>query len=131
MLIAIAITLHPTDGTILIARRRSDVHLSDLWEFPGGKCRADETPADCAVRETWEETGLNVMVLEAWPPITYAYPERTVTLHPFLCRAETADAQPLASREIVWARPDDLPRYPFPEANGPLLKRLACLPTPP
>ena len=124
MTIALALILHPTDGTVLIAWREADVHQGDKWEFPGGKCEPGETPEDCAVRETREETGLDVAVLEAWPPITHDYPERVVTLHPFLCRAASAEARPLGSRRVEWAAPNDLARYEFPEANGPLLERL-------
>ena len=32
----------------------------DLWATPGGAIDPDETPADAAVREMWEETGLLV-----------------------------------------------------------------------
>jgi 8-oxo-dGTP pyrophosphatase MutT (NUDIX family) len=32
----------------------------DMWGLPGGALDPGETPADCVVRETWEETGLYV-----------------------------------------------------------------------
>jgi len=122
--IALAVIRHPRTDAVLIARRKDDAHLGGLWEFPGGKCLAGEAPADCAVRETLEETGLAVFILEAWPIIPYAYPERLVTLHPFLCRARAAEALPLASREVRWALPSALGEYAFPPANAPLLARL-------
>ena len=81
----------------------------------------------CVIRETAEETGLAVTVLEAWPPLTYTYPERTVTLHPFLCRAQSGDPRPLGSNAIGWVLPTDLGEYQFPEANTPLLARLSTL----
>ncbi len=124
MTIALAIILHPTDGTVLIARRKADAHLPDVWEFPGGKRLPGEDPAVCAVREAREETGLDVTILEAWPVITHNYPDRDVVLHPFLCLAASGEARPLDSRAVVWAAPSDLGQYPFPEANGPLLERL-------
>lgn len=130
MTIALAIILHPTDGTVLIARRKADAHLPDVWEFPGGKCRPGESPADCAVREAREETGLAVTVLEAWPSVSHAYPDRAVMLYPFLCQASSGEARPLESRAVAWAAPSELGRYPFPAANGPLLERLGAQPLP-
>jgi len=122
--IALALVCHPLTDAVLIARRPDNAHQGGLWEFPGGKCLPGETPERCAVRETWEETGLAVFVLETWPVIAHAYPDRAVTLHPLLCRARTADALPLASVEICWVAPSALDSYAFPPANAPLIARL-------
>lgn len=122
--IGLAIIRHPRTEAILIARRKDGAHMGGLWEFPGGKCLPGEAPAACAVRETLEETSLAVTVLEAWPVISHAYPDRTVRLHPFLCRAQTEDAVPLAGREVRWVLPSALYAYAFPPANAPLLARL-------
>ncbi len=124
MHIALALILHPTGGTLLIAQRKDGVHKAGFWEFPGGKCQDGEMPAECAVRETREETGLEVTILEAWPAITHEYPERIVVLHPFLCRAHSGDAQPRESKQVSWVRPEQLDDYLFPEANAPILERL-------
>jgi 8-oxo-dGTP pyrophosphatase MutT (NUDIX family) len=35
----------------------------DVWTTPGGMIEPGETPADAAVRETWEETGLVVALM--------------------------------------------------------------------
>ena len=128
MLIALALILHPYNGTLLIAQRKENAHQGNLWEFPGGKCFSGETSVDCAVRETREETGLEVSVLEAWPEITHAYPDRTVTLHPFLCQALSADARPRESKRVLWVTPAKLSDYPFPAANAALLARLQSNP---
>ncbi len=122
--IALAIIRHPVEATYLIALRKSEAHLGEFWEFPGGKCRAGESLAACAVREAREEIGLTVTVEEAWAPIPVEYPERRVTLYPFLCHAERGDARPLDNRQIAWVAPGDLASYPFPPANAPLLERL-------
>jgi 8-oxo-dGTP pyrophosphatase MutT (NUDIX family) len=37
--------------------------VRDMWGPPGGALDPGETPADCVVRETWEETGLYVRPL--------------------------------------------------------------------
>lgn len=43
-------------GRILLGRRAG----TDIWLMPGGAVEPEETPANAAVREVWEETGLQV-----------------------------------------------------------------------
>lgn len=45
------------DGLILGVSRRYD---STKFGLPGGKVEVGETPAEAAIRETWEETGIRV-----------------------------------------------------------------------
>ena len=55
--IASAITVH--EGRVLLVRRRvKEGSLS--WQFPGGEIEEGEAANDAAVRETREETGLEV-----------------------------------------------------------------------
>jgi len=124
MEIALAIIRHPTEDLILIAQRRSDAHLANLWEFPGGKCQSGESLWECAARETLEEVDLSVTLLEEWPAVRYAYPERTVTLHPFLCQAKSSKARSLGNKQVAWVAPKELGNYPFPEANVPIITQL-------
>jgi 8-oxo-dGTP diphosphatase len=47
------------EGAVLLVRRRvAEGALS--WQFPAGKIEDGESPAAAAVRETFEETGLQV-----------------------------------------------------------------------
>ena len=122
--IAIAIIVHPTDDAVLIALRKSDVHLPDVWEFPGGKCEPDESPRDAVVRECLEEVGLTVNPVQEWDVITYEYPEKTVRLHPFVCTTDSVDAQPVESQRVEWVERGCLIDYEFPDANFPIIHRL-------
>jgi 8-oxo-dGTP diphosphatase len=45
------------DGKVLMMRRRKEPNFGQ-WTAPGGKVELDESPAECAVRELREETGL-------------------------------------------------------------------------
>ncbi len=45
------------DGKVLMMHRRKQPNLGQ-WTAPGGKVEIDESPAECAVRELYEETGL-------------------------------------------------------------------------
>lgn len=51
---SVTIINYDDTGRILLAKHAD----TDLWVAPGGAIELGETPADAAVREMWEETGL-------------------------------------------------------------------------
>jgi mutator protein MutT len=120
--VAIVILLRGSE--VLIARRPPWGHLAGYWEFPGGKCRAGESPEACARREAREELGVEVEISEGWTMLSYDYPERRIGLHPFVGRVLSGEPMALGCSEVRWVKRGDLFAYPFPEANAPLLKRL-------
>jgi mutator protein MutT len=123
-IVDIAIGLVWKEGRLLIARRPPGVHLAGLWEFPGGKIEAGETPAACVQRELREEVGIEAEVTGTRAVIVFAYPERTVRLHPLDCRWLSGDPRPAGSEEPRWVAPAGLSAYEFPAANAPLLAEL-------
>lgn len=47
------------DGKVLIGKRKSKLGEGD-WSFPGGHLEVGELFVDCALRETKEETGIEI-----------------------------------------------------------------------
>ncbi len=62
------------NGKILIAQRRKDKSLGGLWEFPGGKIEAGETPEQTLAREIQEEFGIRITVGKYLMEHTFEYP---------------------------------------------------------
>jgi 8-oxo-dGTP pyrophosphatase MutT (NUDIX family) len=60
-------------GRVLLARHSE----GNVWVTPGGAIEPLETPADAAVREVWEETGLHVELTRLFG--AYGGPEFVVT----------------------------------------------------
>ena len=111
---------------LLIARRPEEGLLGGLWEFPGGKVEAGETPADAARREVWEELGVRVEVLDEVATIQHAYSHFRITLHLFHARWVAGDStvgeDPAGSPR--WVLPAELGRFAFPAANHDVVQRL-------
>mgnify|MGYP001813517661 FL=1 len=111
---------------LLIARRPEEGLLGGLWEFPGGKVEAGETPADAARREVWEEHRVRVEVLGEAATIQHAYSHFRITLHLFHARCvggeSTISENPAGSPR--WVLPSELGRFAFPAANHDVVQRL-------
>jgi 8-oxo-dGTP diphosphatase len=108
-----------SDGLILCAQRGSSGALAGMWEFPGGKIEADETPRRALEREIVEELDCVVEVGEEVTTTSHEYEFGVVRLTTFYCvlvegtptLSEHAAVRWLASSDLLsleWA-PADVP----------------------
>jgi 8-oxo-dGTP diphosphatase len=111
------------DGSFLVTRRPSDVHLGGLWEFPGGKCTTGESLEDCLIREIREELACGVEVRDEIYSTSHAYPERVVELHFFACVLASEPTAALG-QEIRWVSRGELRSLDFPPADAALIALL-------
>jgi mutator protein MutT len=118
-MIRVAVALIRREGRWFLQRRdpRNPV-LPGLWEFPGGKIQAGETAETALLRELREELNWEPRLVEELEPITYAYPEGLIELHPFRCEGPGAMATELG---WGWFESGEIGRLPIPEANRGLL----------
>ena len=59
LVLVAAVALVDVDGRVLIAQRPEGKSMAGLWEFPGGKVHAGETPEAALVREHRERASAN------------------------------------------------------------------------
>ena len=104
------------DGAYLILKRNEEPFAGE-WDLPGGFIEMGESPADAAVREVAEETGLRVTPGEILGAFTSAYGDtgrHTVDIA-YLCRLDGGEFEldRDEKRDAAWFRLDDMPRLAF------------------
>jgi 8-oxo-dGTP diphosphatase len=122
--ITVAAAIIRRHGKILITRRRSDVHLAGLWEFPGGKVEPGESLEAALQREIREELGIDIHVLNEFFSTEFRYPEKSVRLHFFDCEIKHGEPQALEAAELRWVQRGELVGLSFPDADRELISRL-------
>ena len=88
-------------------------------------CSPDESPGAATLRECREELGIGIVLGPLRRVVAHRYPHGLVELHYFDCVTEDPTAEPDPAAGFVWVPAADLPTYPFPEANEPVLGELA------
>jgi 8-oxo-dGTP diphosphatase len=124
-----ACALVDADGRVLIAERPAGKSMAGLWEFPGGKIEAGETPEQSLIRELEEELG--IVVKEAClAPLTFAshgYADFHLLMPLYVCRRWDGMVTAREGQQLAWVRPNRLRDYPMPPADIPLIPHLTAL----
>ncbi|MDA0705014.1 MAG: bifunctional GNAT family N-acetyltransferase/(deoxy)nucleoside triphosphate pyrophosphohydrolase, partial [Proteobacteria bacterium] len=121
-----AVALIDIDGRVLIAKRPEGKPMAGLWEFPGGKVAAGETPEAALIRELKEELDLDVAA-SCLAPLTFAshaYEDFHLLMPLYACRVWDGQARAMEGQVLKWVRIGDLADYPMPPADKPLIAML-------
>ena len=129
LLVVAACALVDADGRVLICKRPEGKQLAGLWEFPGGKVEAGETPETCLIRELDEELGIQVTEACLAPFVfaSHAYPDFHLMMPLYLCRRWSGVVTQREHAGLAWVRPNQMGDYPMPPADAPLVAWLRDL----
>jgi 8-oxo-dGTP diphosphatase len=129
ILTVVAVALVDADGRVLLAQRPEGKSMAGLWEFPGGKIHAGESPEAALIRELKEE--IDIDVTEAClAPFTFAshrYESFHLLMPLYVCRRWNGTLRPREGQALAWVRPAKLGEYPMPPADKPLVAMLQDL----
>jgi 8-oxo-dGTP diphosphatase len=118
-----AVALIDVDGRILLAQRPEGKSMAGMWEFPGGKIEAGETPEVALVRELKEELGIDTWE-SCLAPLTFAshsYEEFHLLMPLFACRKWKGIPSAQERQTLAWVTAKDLRNYEMPPADIPLI----------
>ena len=129
LLLVAACALVDADGRVLLSERPAGKQLAGLWEFPGGKVEAGESPEATLIRELDEELG--IVVKEAClAPLTFAshrYEDFHLLMPLYVCRRWEGLVVGREGQAVKWVRPNRLREYDMPPADEPLVPHLIDL----
>lgn len=128
LVLVVACALFSPSGRVLLAQRPEGKAMAGLWEFPGGKVDAGETPEQALAREMFEELGIRIKVSDL-EPVTFAshsYPDFHLLMPLYACQDWTGEVVAREGQALAWVAPTDLRTYPAPMADLPLFDVLAA-----
>ncbi len=121
---AIAVAVVRQGDRVLIGPRPDGVPLAGYWEFPGGKLLPEETPANAAIRECFEEAGMRIRVSSTAAVVEHRYEHACLRIH--FVNALPVNPESPPQSPFRWIPITELHEYRFPPANDAILESLGA-----
>jgi 8-oxo-dGTP diphosphatase len=123
----VAAALIVRDGEVLIGQRRPNQPMAMLWEFPGGKIEAGESPQQALARELDEELGIRAVIGRPVTRVRHNYRHGgAVDLQFFAVHEFTGEIVSHIYHQVRWVKLEDLSGYEFLAADRGLIRDLAA-----
>ena len=105
-------------------KKKNDMN-HDKWLGIGGKFEEGESPEDCVIRETLEETGLQVRSLRFRGLVTFVLNDDvTEYMHLFTSDDFDGEVKDCDEGELAWVKKEEVPRLTVWEGDKLFLKEL-------
>ena len=99
-------------------------YISYKYEFPGGKLEEGENEEDALRREISEELNLEIDVTEKFLVVTHEYLDFNLTMHSYLCKANTEQLDLKEHIDAKWLHKDELIELDWAAADLPIVSKL-------
>jgi len=103
---------HVLDGNKLLLKMATRGISQGKWNGPGGKIDSSEDPEQCAIREVFEETGLEVRDLTSHGSLKFhmdGKEELSFIVHLFSTKSFKGQIKSTDEGEVRWFDADDVP----------------------
>lgn len=99
-------------------------YISYKYEFPGGKLEVGENEEDALKREISEELNLEIDVVEKFLVVTHEYLDFNLTMHSYLCKANTEQLVLKEHIDAKWLYKNELIELDWAAADLPIVSKL-------
>jgi 8-oxo-dGTP diphosphatase len=114
------------DKKILCVQRNKAKYeyISYKYEFPGGKLEEDENEEEALKREISEELNLEINVIEKFLVVNHEYLDFNLTMHSYLCIANTEKLILKEHIDAKWLYKNELIELDWAAADLPIVSKL-------
>ena len=108
----------------LICKRPAHKARALMWEFPGGKVEAGESPRDALIRESMEELDVTLDVGKLYMQVTHEYPDIQIRLSLYEAVIASGELRGKEHEALCWILPREIPDYEFCPADVDIIHRI-------
>ena len=108
----------------LICKRPAHKARALMWEFPGGKVEAGESPRDALIRECMEELDITLDVGGLYMQVTHEYPDIQIRLSLYEAVIASGEHSGKEHEALCWILPREIPDYEFCPADVDIIHRI-------
>ena len=108
----------------LICKRPAHKARALMWEFPGCKVEAGESPQDALIRECMEELDITLDVGGLYMQVTHEYPDIQIRLSLYEAVIASGELRGKEHEALCWILPREIPDYEFCPADVDIIDRI-------
>ena len=108
----------------LICKRPAHKARALMWEFPGGKVEAGESPRDALIRECMEELDITLDVGGLYMQVTHEYPDILIRLSLYEAVIASGELRGKEHEALCWILPREIPDFEFCPADVDIIDRI-------
>lgn len=112
------------DGRFLLAQRVEYASQGGLWEFPGGKVEAGETPEQALERELQEELAITTQTGCWLADSVFDYGDKVIHLKGYLSHWQAGELELHSHQDAVWVEHAEIESYQLCPADFPIVEAL-------
>ena len=109
----------------IFATARGYGEFKGLWEFPGGKIEAGETPQQALFREIMEELDTKIKVYDLIDTVEYDYPDFHLSMDCFWCELQSEHVVLNEHEDAKWLSRAQLDSVDWLPADVTLVDKIA------
>lgn len=111
-------------GKFLLTQRFDHASQGGLWEFPGGKVEAGESPEQALERELEEELAITTRTGRWLADSVFDYGDKIIHLKGYLSHWQAGELVLHSHQDAVWVERDKIAAYPLCPADYPIVEAL-------